>query len=294
MNARTLIFAGLGAAIAALAAPSPARADGVQKPVLTLEIARTAMAAAVTHARSVKAPGAAIAIVDDGGSIVLLERLDGTFPAGPDISIGKARTAAAFRKPTRVFEELVNKGRVTMVTLPGVTHFTPLQGGVPLVIDGQVVGGIGVSGASSAAQDDEISQAGADGLGVAAAHAAVTLVPGSDVASAFRQGATLISTAEFSVNASRRDGPGVGEVHVRDTDIFYILSGRALVVTGGQLVDAKTVAPGEIRGPSVTGGTGHSVATGDVVSIPRGVPHWFKEVEAPFTYFVVKSTAAGL
>jgi uncharacterized protein GlcG (DUF336 family)/uncharacterized RmlC-like cupin family protein len=261
--------------------------------VLTLEAARAAMTAAMAHAHRVNAPGAAIAIVDDGGSIVLLERLDGTFPAGPDISIGKARTAAAFRKPTRVFEELVNKGRVTMTTLPGVTHFTPLQGGVPLMIDGQVVGGIGVSGASSAAQDDEISQAGADGLGKTPAHAAVTLVPGSAVSSAFKAGATLLSNDEFTVNASRRDGPGVAEVHLRDTDIFYVLSGTAQVVTGGELVEPTTVAPSEIRGTAITGGANHAVASGDVVSIPRGVPHWFKDVQAPFTYFVVKTTAAG-
>jgi uncharacterized protein GlcG (DUF336 family) len=139
MIARRLLITALCALVQIGAPASGARADAGQKPILTLEGARTALSAAIAHARSVNAPGAAIAIVDDGGSIVAVDRLDGTFPAGPDISIGKARTAAAFRKPTRVFEELVNKGRVTMVTLPGVTHFTPLQGGVPLVIGGQVV-----------------------------------------------------------------------------------------------------------------------------------------------------------
>src|SRR3974377_790560 len=122
MNTRPLLIPALVTFWSFATSPA-ALADGAQKPALTLEIARTAMTAAMTHAHHINAPGAAIAIVDDGGSIVLLERLDGTFPAGPDISIGKARTAAAFRKPTRVFEELINKGRIAMTTVPAVPHF---------------------------------------------------------------------------------------------------------------------------------------------------------------------------
>jgi glc operon protein GlcG len=283
----------LVAVLVALATGATARADGAMRPVLTLERARVALAAAVEHAHALAAPGAAIAIVDEGGSIVLLERLDGTFPAGPDISVGKARTAAAFQKPTRVFEDLVNKGRVTMTTLPQVTHFTPLQGGVPLVIAGQVVGGIGVSGAASAAEDDEISQAGADGLGKSAATPAATVVPAARVAQAFAAGDTLVRTGDYTVNASRRDGPGAAEVHARDTDIFYVLSGHAQLVTGGELRDAKAAGPDELRGAAITGGTERPLAPGDVVTIPRGVPHWFARVDAPFTYFVVKSTTAS-
>ena len=279
--------------IAAAAQAAPAVAATPMRPVLTLELARVALSGAVAHAREVHEPGGAVAIVDEGGSVVLLERLDGTFPAGPDISIGKARTAPAFRKPTRVFEELVNNGRTTMVTLPGVTHFTPLQGGVPLVVDGQVVGGIGVSGASSAAQDDEIAQAGADALAAhaPAARGAVEHVPAARVAAAFVHGDTLLATPEFKVAASRRDGPGEAEVHVRDTDIFYVLAGSAVVVTGGEVVAPATVAPGELRGSSIRGGVEQRIASGDVLTIERGVPHWFREVAAPFTYYVVKSIA---
>jgi uncharacterized protein GlcG (DUF336 family)/mannose-6-phosphate isomerase-like protein (cupin superfamily) len=269
----------------------PALADVAQKPTLTLEVARTAVAAAVAHARTVNAPGGAIAVVDDGGSVVLVERLDGTFPAGPDISIGKARTAAAFHQPTRTFEELVNKGRTTMVTLPAVTHFTPLRGGVPLMISGHVVGGIGVSGAASAAQDDEIAQAGADRLAKSEPLAEVTLIPQAAVADAFRGGSPLAATSEYSVHASRRDGPGSAEVHVHDTDIFYVLSGAAVVVTGGQVVDPKQAGAGELRGTAIEGGIERDIGAGDVVTIPRGVPHWFKNVQAPLTYFVVKATA---
>ena len=131
---------------------------------LSLSEAHAVMSAAVDHAHSVHAPGGSIAIVDAGGSVVLLERLEGSFPAASDVSIAKARTAAAFRKPTRVFEDTVNGGRFTMIAVAQVTHFTPLQGGVPIVIGGEVVGAIGCSGAASAKQDDEIAQFAADAI----------------------------------------------------------------------------------------------------------------------------------
>ncbi|MFX8278066.1 heme-binding protein, partial [Acinetobacter baumannii] len=82
-------------------------------------------------------------VVDDAGSTIVLERLDGTFPMGSKVSIGKARTAVLFHKPTSFFEDAINKGRFSMTALD---DFTPLQGGVPIEIDGQVIGAIGVSG----------------------------------------------------------------------------------------------------------------------------------------------------
>jgi glc operon protein GlcG len=281
------------ATIVATAALAPAAlAAPPQGAILTLDVARTVMTAALSHAHSASAPGAAVAIVDAGGSVVLLERLDGTFPAGADISIGKARTAAAFHKPTRDFEELINKGRIAMTTVPAVTHFTPLRGGVPLVIAGQIVGGIGVSGAASAAQDDEIAQAGADSLS-SGPHADVTWIPNERVAAAFREGATLVGTDEYSVNASRRDRAGLAEIHDRDTDIFYVLSGSAELVTGGEVIEAAMAAPGEWRGRGIVGGVTREVSAGDVLTIPRGTPHWLRTVHAPFTYFVVKATATA-
>jgi glc operon protein GlcG len=133
-------------------------ADTSPKASLTLEGAKKAGDAAEAFAAKVGAPGGAIAVVDDGGHLLYLVRRPGTFLGSPDISIGKARTAVEFKKPTRDFEEIIAKGRFAMTTLP---HFTPLQGGIPIVIDGQIVGGIGVSGAKSAAQDEEIALAGA-------------------------------------------------------------------------------------------------------------------------------------
>jgi glc operon protein GlcG len=101
------------------------------------------VAAAKTEAQKLQAPGGVIAVVDDGGNLMALERLDGTFSAGANISIGKAKTAVMFKKPTRFFEELINssgKGRTVMTALE---NFTPLIGGIPITVDGQIVGGVG-------------------------------------------------------------------------------------------------------------------------------------------------------
>jgi uncharacterized protein GlcG (DUF336 family) len=131
-----------------------------EKKSLTLEGAKQIAAAAAAEARS-HSEGGAIAIVDDGGNLLYLERIDGTFPAGSMISIGKARTAALFKKPTSAFEDIIKNGRTAMVALP---DFTPLQGGVPLELDGRVVGAIGVSGASSQQRDEAVAKAGAASL----------------------------------------------------------------------------------------------------------------------------------
>jgi len=96
--------------------------------------------------------------VDDGGHLLYFARSEKGFAAGGNVSIGKARTAAIFKKPTKDFEDTINKGRFTMTALP---DFTPLQGGVPIIHKGQVIGAIGVSGAQSAQQDEEVAKAGA-------------------------------------------------------------------------------------------------------------------------------------
>jgi uncharacterized protein GlcG (DUF336 family) len=151
----------LAALFFVMASYSGSQAQTQQRKGLTLEGAKKVIAAAVAEARSRNAPGAAIAVVDDGGNLIASERLDNTFAAGANISIGKARTAALFKRPTKAFEDIINKGRTAMATLP---DFTPLQGGVPILMDGQVVGAIGVSGAASAQQDEDLAIAGANAL----------------------------------------------------------------------------------------------------------------------------------
>jgi glc operon protein GlcG len=133
--------------------------DVATKQTLTLDGAKKAADAAVAYAKSNGAPGSAIAVVDDGGHLLYFVRLDGTFTASPNISIGKAKTAVLFKKPTKDFEDIINKGRFAMTALP--PEFTPLQGGVPIKLGDQIIGAIGVSGAKSAQQDEEVAKAGA-------------------------------------------------------------------------------------------------------------------------------------
>jgi uncharacterized protein GlcG (DUF336 family) len=135
-------------------------AQVADKKVLTLEGAKKVAAAAAADAKA-HGEGSAIAVVDDGGNLLYLERLDNTFAAGARISIGKARTAALFKKPTAAFEEIIRNGRTPMIALE---DFTPLQGGVPIEFDGKVVGAIGVSGAANQQRDEEVAKAGAAAL----------------------------------------------------------------------------------------------------------------------------------
>lgn len=259
------------------------------KKALTLDGAIRVIEAAKAEAKKLNAPGGVIAVVDEGGNLMALERLDNTFAAGAQISIGKARTAVIFKRPTKVFEDIIKNGRTSMVTLP---DFTPLQGGIPIMVDGQVVGGVGVSGAASAQQDEELAIAGANALMAHGENAsAVNYFSGDQVAAAFAKGAVLIGDAEgrnYMVHASRRDGPGMAEVHLKDTDVIYVLDGSATFVTGGTVVDPKTTAPDEIRGPSINGGERRHIAKGDVITVPDNTPHWFQEVNGPLTYYVVK------
>lgn len=151
----------------AASAPSDdARVFGyvLNQPTLTLEGAKRAAMAAIAYARSHGAPGGSVAVVDAGGHTLYLERLDGTFAAAAEVSIGKARTAVNFGKPTRGLEEAINKGRAALLPVADVTWFTPLQGGVPIVVNGQVIGGIGVSGALTQQQDEEVAMAGAQAI----------------------------------------------------------------------------------------------------------------------------------
>lgn len=276
-------------AVAALLSTSLAAADLSNKKTLTLDGARKIVAAAVTEARRLNTTGA-IAVVDDGGSVLALERVDGTFPAGSNISIGKARTAALFRRESKSFEDTVNKGRTSMVALSGgaLEAFTPLQGGVPILFGGQVVGAVGVSGAASAQQDEELAMLAAKALD--APPAAVTFFDHTKVEQAFAKGAVLYDEGQrYMVHASRREKPGMAEIHTADADIVHVLDGTATLVTGGTAVNAKETGPGELRGESIQGGEEHLLSKGDVIIVPAGTPHWFKSTSSPFLYYVVKA-----
>jgi mannose-6-phosphate isomerase-like protein (cupin superfamily) len=108
------------------------------------------------------------------------------------------------------------------------------------------------------------------------------------VTTAFAKGLPLVETEQFKVHASRRDKPGLAEVHHQDTDIFYVLEGSAVLVTGGRIVGGKETGPGEVRGTSIDDGHTQRIGEGEVIIIPAGVPHWFKEVSGPLLYYTVK------
>ena len=128
---------------------------------ISLEAAKKITAEAVRYAKANNAPGGAIAVVDAGGNLVYLERLDNTFPAAAEVAIRKANTAAIFKAPSSKLENSINGGRQALIT---VGH-TFLQGGIPIMAEGQVVGAIGVSGSASAQQDEDMANAGAKIIG---------------------------------------------------------------------------------------------------------------------------------
>jgi glc operon protein GlcG len=284
------------AALIVLSAALFANAQTLEKKTLTIEGAKKVIAGAVAYAKKNNAPGGVIAVVDDGGNLMALERLDGTFAAGANISIGKARTAVLFKRPTKVFEDIIKNGRTAMVALPDA-YFTPLQGGVPITVDGQIVGGVGVSGAASAQQDEELATAGANVVSDAKVSditptnkPPVLFFDANQVSTSFSTGSVLLdgNDRNYMVHTSRRDKPGLAEIHSLDTDIIYVVQGNATFVTGGTAVDAKEVAPNEIRGSRIEGGVTRQLSKGQVIIVPNNTAHWFKEVNGEFLYYTIK------
>jgi glc operon protein GlcG len=129
------------------------------KRTLTLEGAKLVAAAAAAEAKKGN-EGASVAIVDDGGNLMYLERMQPTFPMGATIATEKAKTAALFQKPTKLLEDAIVGGRTPLLNV----WSAPLNGGEPILVAGKIVGAIGVSGASSAARDAAIALAGAAAL----------------------------------------------------------------------------------------------------------------------------------
>ena len=274
-----------------------ANSQTVEKMTLTIDGAKKVIAGAVAYAKKNNAPGGVIAVVDEGGNLMALERLDGTFAAGANISIGKARTAVLFKRPTKVFEDIIKNGRTAMVALPDA-YFTPLQGGIPITINGQIVGGVGVSGAASAQQDEELAIAGANALMSdpktsemkPANNTPVLFFDANQVKASFSTRSVLLDKSDrnYMVHTSRREKPGLAEIHALDTDIIYVLEGNATFVTGGRAVDAKEVEPNEVRGSHIEGGTTRRLSKGQVIIVPSNTPHWFKEVNGEFLYYTIK------
>lgn len=125
-------------------------------------------------------------------------------------------------------------------------------------------------------------------FGLSAQAPAVTFVGHEKVAEAVAKGGGLVTAKNLTVSGNRRAMPGQVEVHDTETDVLYIIEGQATLVTGGTMVGGKQTAPGQHRGTDVQGGETRHVQKGDVIVIPAGIPHWFKEVSPTVNYFTVK------
>ncbi len=146
---RTALGVACGVALLGLLAATGS-AQTIDKKTLSLEAATRMAAAAETAARA-RGVGVVIVVVDDGGHVILLHRLDDAQVASVNVGIGKARTAAIYRRPSRDFEEQIKAGRIAALALADAT---PLQGGVPIRLNGKVIGAIGVSGDTPQVDED--------------------------------------------------------------------------------------------------------------------------------------------
>jgi uncharacterized protein GlcG (DUF336 family) len=269
-------------------AAAQAEFSTAEVPALTYEGARLA-AEAVGAEAARRGVSPVVSAVDAGGALMYLVRPDAAQVASVEVTTDKARTAAIYRRPSKDFEDQASGGRPSALHL---ARAVPLQGGMPILHEDEVIGAIGVSGATSADEDQELAVIGAsaleaqrisNGQGNGAA-----FFSSETLSERFQKGGLLLDTPGYKIDAGRREGPGEVEYHEREVDVLRVVEGTATVVTGGEMLEAREVAPGELRARAVEGGTKHELHEGDVLAIPSGVPHQFVKVSDPFLYFVVK------
>src|SRR6266536_1284979 len=235
----------------------------VEVPALTYEGARMA-AEAVGAAAAQRGVAPVVSAVDAGGELMYLVRPDAAQVASVQVTTDKARTAAIYRRPSKDFEDQASGGRPSALHL---ARAVPLQGGMPLTVDGEVIGALGVSGASLAGEDQELAVLGQQAAQAAVEPGDAVFISGETVRAKFETGGLLLDTSGYKLDAGRRTGPGEVELHEQITDIMQVVAGNAKVVTGE---------------------TAHELAVGDVLVIPNGVPHQFVDASDPFHYFVTK------
>ena len=262
-------------------------------PALTYDGARMA-AEAVGAAAAQRGVAPVVSAVDAGGELVFLVRPDAAQVASVQVTTDKARTAAIYRRPSKDFEDQASGGRPSALHL---ARAVPLQGGMPIEYAGEVIGAVGVSGARSADEDQELAIIGVEAIAAALNGASNGTSNGAAhfdreaVARKFQTGGLLLDRGAYKLDAGRRVEPGEVEFHAHAVDVMHVVQGTATVVTGGTMLDVREVAPGELRARAVDGGTAHELSEGDVLAIPSGVPHQFTRVSDPFLYFVVKVDA---
>jgi mannose-6-phosphate isomerase-like protein (cupin superfamily) len=118
--------------------------------------------------------------------------------------------------------------------------------------------------------------------------ASVTYVDHDKVAAALNKGGPLVTAPDLLVSGSHRDKAGQVEVHEKETDVIHVIDGEATFVTGGTMIGGKSTKPGQMLGSDIKGGQTHHLTKGDVIVVPAGTPHWFKEVPSSISYYVVK------
>src|SRR5215469_10133920 len=116
----------------------------------------------------------------------------------------------------------------------------------------------------------------------------VTYIEHEKVAASLAKGGDLVKQPDLTVLGAHRNGAGQVEVHDKESDVIYVVDGEATLVTGGKMVGGKVTAPGQSRGTDIEGGHAQRLSKGDVIVIPAGIPHWFKEVPQSISYYVVK------
>jgi glc operon protein GlcG len=226
------------------------------------------------------------AVVDAGGELICIWRPDQAQVASVGVATDKARTAAIYRRPSKDFEDQASGGRASALHL---ARAVPLQGGIPIVHDGDVIGAVGVSGASSADEDQELAVMGAEALSAQNGSAnGAAFFDERAVSAKFATGGLLLDAGAYKLDAGRREAPGEVEYHAHTVDVMHVVEGSATVLTGGDMVGVRSAGDGELRAESVAGGHPHELSAGDVLAVPAGVPHQFTRVSDPFLYFVVK------
>jgi uncharacterized protein GlcG (DUF336 family) len=271
-------------------AGTDAELSTAELPALTYEGARLA-AESVAEVATERGVAPVAAVVDAGGELVYLWRPDRAQVASVGVATDKARTAAIYRRHSKDFEDQASGGRASALHL---ARAVPLQGGIPIVAHGEVAGAIGVSGATSADEDQELAVIGAEAAAAAADDGdsnGASYFPSDEVRKRFEEGGLLLDSRGYKIDAGRREAPGEVEYHEHVVDVMRVVEGEATVITGGELVEPREVAAGELRAASIEGGTKHELSEGDVLAVPNGVPHQFVAVSGPFLYFVVKVEA---
>ena len=230
-----------------LSATSVVVAQTINKTTLSLDGAEKVIAAAKAEAKRLNAPGGVIAVVDDGGNLMALERLDGTFAAGANISIGKARTAVQFKKPTKAFEDIIKNGRTAMVALKTSPRYRAASRS-PSIARLSVVSASAAQQPRSRTRNWQLPALKRSKRQPQKPPRIFDIRSGKGRGSRIRKGRVLVdgTNRNYMIHTSRREKAGMAEIHEQDADLIRVVDGKATFVTGGKVVDPTPSAPARL------------------------------------------------